>query len=141
MIEVRPFNSLGAANHGGSAGVLTDRSESQVLRLSMIHALLDGSRLIQPEHLAAAVAFWRFSEASVLSIFGGLSKAAGDVLAMLTESAPGELSRDEIRGKTSGHLYGAKLDTALAELAKAGRATSRREQTPGKPRELWRLSQ
>jgi hypothetical protein len=134
------YAELAAANHGGTSGVLTDRAEAQVLRLSMLFALLDCSRIVEPTHLNAALAFWRFAETSVLSIFGGLSKDARNVAAILVEAAPGELSREQIKASASGHIYGERLDMALAELAKLGRATSRREDTGGRPRELWRTA-
>jgi len=120
--------------------VLTDRAEAQILRLAMIFALLDCSRIVGPAHLDAALAFWRFAEASVLAIFGGLSKVARDVAATLAAASPSELSREELNRASGGHLYGERLDAALAELAKAGLAIPRREGTTGRPRELWRAA-
>jgi len=134
------YAELAATDHNAAVGVLTDRAEAQVLRVSMLFALLDCSRIVEPSHLDAALAFWRFAEASVLNIFGGLSKDARNVAAILHAASPDEVSRDDIKCKTSGHLYGERLDTALAELTKAGRATSRREDTAGRPRELWRAA-
>ena len=134
------YTELAATNHSGAAGVLTDRAEAQILRLAMIFALLDCSRIVGPAHLDAALAFWRFAEASVLAIFGGLSKAARDVAATLAAASPSELSREELNRASGGHLYGERLDAALAELAKAGLAIPRREGTTGRPRELWRAA-
>ena len=51
-------------------GAITSRAEAQVLRLSMIYALMDCSSVIKPPHLKAALAFWKYSEASVNMIFG-----------------------------------------------------------------------
>ena len=39
-------------------GALLARAEAQVLRLSMIYALLDGAAVITPTHLTAALALW-----------------------------------------------------------------------------------
>jgi len=133
------YADLAATNHSGTVQCLTDRAEAQVLRLSMISALLERSRTVEPEHLDAALAFWRFAEASVIGIFGGLSRDARNVLAALGEVKPGELSRDEISQRTGRHLYGERLGTALAELARIGQAASRRDNTTGgRARELWR---
>jgi hypothetical protein len=132
------YEELAATNHSGVAGCLTDRAEAQVLRLGMIFALLDCSRIVEPAHLDAALAFWRYCEASVLCVFGGLSKDARNVKSALDAAKPGELSRDEISLKIGKHIYGERLDAALAELAKDGHATSRREETGGRPKELWR---
>ncbi|MEJ7765298.1 MAG: hypothetical protein WKF86_07370, partial [Acidimicrobiales bacterium] len=47
----------------GMLGALTARAEAQQLRLSVIYALLDGSRTIEVPHIEAAQAVWRYSEA------------------------------------------------------------------------------
>lgn len=131
------YAELAATNHSGVAGCLTDRAEAQVLRLSMIFALLDCSRIVEPAHLDAALAFWRYCEASVLRVFGGISKDARNIKSALDAAKPGELSRDEISQKFGKHIYGERLDAALTELAKDGHATSRRGETGGRPNELW----
>lgn len=133
------YAELAETAHGGEVGCLCDRAEAQVLRLGMIFALLDKCRVVEPAHLDAALAVWRYCEASVVSIFGGLSKAARDVLSALTAAKPGELDRDEISKKASGgHLYGERLGHALAELLKAKLAIGpRKDRTGGRPRELW----
>lgn len=138
------YLDLAATNHSGPVAALTDRAEAHVLRLGMIFALLDVSPdgappSVETLHLDAALAVWRFCEASVVAIFGGLSRDARNIAAVLNEAKPDELSRDEISSKTGKHTYGERLDTALAELVKAGRAKCRRdESTGGRPRELWR---
>jgi len=53
----------------GLSGGITSRAEAQVLRLSMIYALMDQSAVIRPEHLNAALAFWDYSDRSVSLIF------------------------------------------------------------------------
>lgn len=132
------YGELAATNHSGAAGVLTDRAEAQTLRLAMIFALLDCSRTIEVPHLDAALAFWRFCEASVVCIFGGLSRDAKAVLDVLTEAKPGELPRSEIAGKAGKQFVGDRLDAALAELVRAGRTVCRgSKQTGGRPSELW----
>lgn len=54
----------------GLVGALTSRAEAQVLRLSVIYALLDGEKLVQVPHLLAASAVWDYCESSVKYIFG-----------------------------------------------------------------------
>jgi hypothetical protein len=53
----------------GLFGVITQRAAPQVLRLSMIYALMDQSRIITKPHLEAALALWDYSEQSVKMIF------------------------------------------------------------------------
>src|SRR5690606_35406405 len=47
----------------------TSRADPQVLRLSMIYALLDGSNEIDACHLRAALAIWDYCDASAKTIF------------------------------------------------------------------------
>lgn len=104
----------------------------------MLLALLDCSRIVELAHLDAALAFWRFAEASVLAVFGGLSRDARNVLAMLADATPGELTLAEISTKAGRHIYGERLTTALAELARAGLVEGRRDTSKaGRPPELW----
>jgi hypothetical protein len=86
----------------GLVGALLARGEAQVLRLSMLYALLDGSSTITRVHLNAALAVWQYCEASALYIFG---KASGDVnadtLLMALEAAyPEGLARKTILEET-----------------------------------------
>src|SRR5262249_271756 len=54
----------------GLLGEITNRAEAQVIRLALIYALLDRARQIDVVHLDAALAVWRFCEASARHIFG-----------------------------------------------------------------------
>jgi hypothetical protein len=63
---------------GGMFGLITNRAEAQVLRLSVIYALLDCSRVIQLPHLMAALAVWEYCESSARYIFGD---STGDPIA------------------------------------------------------------
>ena len=49
--------------HSGLYGAVTSRAEAQVVRLSLIYALLDCSPVIRQEHLLAALALWEYCEA------------------------------------------------------------------------------
>ena len=62
-----------SAEHPEPLGSITSRSEAQVLRLSLIYALLDGSNKIEFGHLQAALAAWDYCFASAQYIFGGLA--------------------------------------------------------------------
>src|SRR5262249_14609951 len=58
------------ADRGGLYGAVTGRAEAQVLRLSMLYALLDGKGVIEEPHLRAALALWAYADASAKIIFG-----------------------------------------------------------------------
>lgn len=124
----------------GLAGDVLARSEAHVLRLSMVYALLDGSRLILPAHLAAAVAVWDYCQASVLHVFGA---ASGDVVAdeiLRHLQTAGELTRTDISGRLGRHVRGDRLRLALEALEQSKRAARRTEGTDGRPVEVWRAT-
>lgn len=54
----------------GKAGVIACRAEAQVIRLSMIYALLDKSSLIYRKHLEAGLAAWDYCAQSTRYLFG-----------------------------------------------------------------------
>lgn len=53
----------------GRVGEILSRSEAQVMRLALLLALLDQSPVIAKPHVEAALAFWRYCEASAAHIF------------------------------------------------------------------------
>src|SRR5262249_23484039 len=59
----------------GLLGAVLSRAEAQVLRLSVVYALLDKSVVVRVEHLQAALAVWEYCERSAVLIFG---KRLGD---------------------------------------------------------------
>jgi hypothetical protein len=92
--ELYPSLSEGRPGLLGSA---TSRAEAQVLRLSMLYALLDSSCTIRQEHLLAAVAIWDFALASARNVFGDSvgDLAADTILAALRRSREG-MTQSEI---------------------------------------------
>jgi hypothetical protein len=53
----------------GLAGAVTSRAETQVVRLALTYALLDGAAAIDAAHVDAALAVWRYCEQSARIIF------------------------------------------------------------------------
>ena len=122
----------------GVVGDVTSRMEAHAVRLMLIYALLDGSRVIKAAHLRAALAVCEYGLRSAQHCFGGLSADARAILAALSNRQPGELTRSEItREVFSGHKSAEALDAALRELEAGGDAKRRDEATNGAPRELW----
>jgi hypothetical protein len=123
----------------GLFGSITSRAEAQVLRLSIIYALLDGVATIGEPHLRAALAVWRYCEDSARFIFGDrlddpLAEAIRDALHEAGETG---LTRREIGEFLSGHATKPQLDAALASLSKLGLAHCATEPTGGRPAERW----
>lgn len=100
--------------------------------------VIDGQRSIRCAHLRSGLALWDYAARSATWATGG---ATGDPLAeqihtALAASADG-LTRTQLRDLFSRNQPAARVDTALAALAHAGRAQRRRQHTAGRPAEIW----
>ena len=118
---------------------MTGRAEAQVLRLSLIYALLDRSHSVKPEHLIAALAFWERVEASVRYIFGDRTgdPVADAILNALQSS--GAMTQADISNLFGRHQSAERIGRALTTLQQAGRIKPERRETGGRPATLWRL--
>ena len=135
----RSYSELADDDSAGLLAAVTSRAEAQVLRLSMIYALLDGGSTIREEHLRAALALWRYCRHSARLIFGGASgDPLLDTILNLVRQQPG-ISRRDIHRATGNHVKAETLVVTLARLRDAGKV--RVETTPapgaGRPTERW----
>jgi hypothetical protein len=122
--DVYPMLSEGKP---GLCGAITSRAEAQVLRLSMIYALMDRSAIIKAPHLQAALAFWDYSEQSVSLIFDDLLgdpnvDRVWDYLRTL-----GRLSRSMIHSILGRNASTGEIDRITGVLQTLGRAEWRKE--------------
>lgn len=123
----------------GLLGSLLARATAQTLRLSMIYALLDCSRIIRREHLKAALALWDFCEQSARYIFGENlgDKNADRILAALRNSSAG-MTRTEINESVfKRNLPSEEIARCLELLTTAQLAYARIEETEGRAAERW----
>jgi hypothetical protein len=122
--------------HPGLFGDVTARSEAQVLRLSMIYALLDKSEVIRREHLEAAYCLWQYCEDSARFIFGD---STGDALAdkLLTAIREQPRSMRDLHKALSGHCSSNQLRATLRRLVEQGLIECRKESSGGRPAEIW----
>jgi hypothetical protein len=131
------YPELAEGTAEGLVGALLSRAEAQVVRLSLVYALLDCSPVVRLPHLTAALALWHHAEASARRIFGGLLglPLADRVHALLAVKGP--LTVTELYRALSRHTTAEKLQAALEVLERGGRA--RRQIVPGKgrPAERW----
>jgi hypothetical protein len=125
----------------GLYGAVTGRAEAQVLRLSMIYALLDGQGLIGESHLRAALALWSYADASARIIFGSEPEnpLIGMVLAKLQEAGAAGMTRTDLHNAFNRNIPAAQLLEALAKLRDRGHAHGEKVKTgkPGAPAERW----
>jgi hypothetical protein len=131
-----------AAERPGLYGAITARAEAQVLRLSLVYALLDQRDRVDAHHLEAALALWRYCDESAWRIFGSPDQEAdGDplatkVLAIIRKNASG-ITRRGIYKATNGHIPARELVAALAKLQDKGLIRMEEIPTEGRPAETW----
>jgi hypothetical protein len=127
----------------GLLGFTTARAEAQVTRLAMIAALWDGSPLIEPVHLIAAMAIWRYCESSVRYIFDDRvgNPVADTILIALKRAHPQGLTRTELSALFSHHTATGKITIALQELETLGLVAmthpAAKANGAGRPTERW----
>ncbi len=131
------YYELAQDDPGGLLGGVVSRGEAQVLRLSLTYALLDGSRRIDPEHIAAAWAVWRYCRDSAAWLFAGRTGSGdADRIIQALRGFPDRLaSRTELSEALGNRPYGSKLDAALDLLCSRGAISRVKQPTGGRPRE------
>jgi hypothetical protein len=128
-----------SAGETGLVGALLARSEAQVLRLSMLYALLDRSGLIREEHLRAALALWQYAERSVRFLFGdSTGNPDADVILRALRADIDGLTRTEVSNLFARHASAARIGRALELLNQKRLARVEHEGTGGRPVERWR---
>jgi len=125
--------------YSGLRGAITARAEAQVLRLSLLYALLDESDTIRTPHLNAALALWDYADRSAAHIFGASlgDPVADDILRALRRSRDG-LTRTDISNFLGRNVPADRIDAALRALEGADLAYCESEETGGRPAERWR---
>ena len=125
----------------GMIGAITSRAEAQVLRLSCVYALLDGSFVITAPHLNAALALWEYLDQSCEVIFEDAigDPVADEILRALRNNLEG-LTRTQIRDLFNRNVKAGKVQPALDLLHKSGLARVAIDGTEsggGRPTERW----
>jgi hypothetical protein len=123
---------------GGLTGALTSRGEAQVVRLSLLYALLDQADTIGEQHLRSALALWDYSARSVAHVFGDSTgnPIADTILRALRATLAG-LTRTEISNLLGRNVRAGEIDQALTELLGRSRAYFTTEETGGRRAERW----
>jgi hypothetical protein len=122
------------------AAEITSRAEAQVLRLSLIYALLDKSPAIRLPHLQAAEELWRYCDDSVKYIFGTKlgDPIADETLTFLQKAGTAGRTRNEIRDYFGRNLRSEDIGRALSMLQEQGHAYNRKDaNTGGRTAERW----
>ena len=120
----------------GLVGSLLARGAAQVLRISLIYALLDESDVIDKPHLEAALAVWEYCEESVRGIFGtSLGNTVADTLyRSMTEEG---LSLSDGYDIFSNHIRAGELLNGFRSLESFGLVEAVSKPTGGRPLTRW----
>lgn len=114
-------------DHSGALGAVTARAEAQVLRLALLHAVMDPDATdIGVPHLRAAIAIWEYCLASACYIFGD-AEADPEVIKLLAALSERDMSLTDINGLFSGHKGKSAIKALLDRLQATGRVTLREE--------------
>jgi hypothetical protein len=124
----------------GMLGSMTSRAEAHVVRLSLIYALLDSKEQIEVEHLRAALAVWKYCEASARFIWGDAlgDPTADDILRELRAAGVDGRTRWDITNHFGRNRTAAELDRALGVLAERGLIRAEKEETGGRSSTRYR---
>ena len=121
-----------------------NRGPAQVLRLSMIFALLANRNDVDLASLEAALDFWAYCRASANHIFSKGQVAAvvdglaGRIMKALSDAGAGGLTRSELVEKLRIRRENrSDFVSVLGRLKADGKVTVRTEATAGRPRETW----
>lgn len=139
------YERLVTTHADGLLGAVMARGVPNVLRLSVIYALLDESNTIRLEHLRAGMAVWQYCEASAAIVFGEKlgNPIADSILNHLREALPEAVTRSDLNTYLGRNKSASEIDQALDILVRNGTAGKVRKNTneyerKGRPPELWR---
>jgi hypothetical protein len=130
----RDLYKEGSISGSGVCAELSARWEAQLMRLALVFALIDGESSVDAQHITAAHAVWRYSEATVRYVYG---ESSGDEVVDKLEAAVSAagvdgLTYSEIQRLWSGHLSTKIRNAAVEKLMASGKARLEVETTGGK---------
>lgn len=130
------YHRLTTVNGPEVIRAVLSRGEAQVLRLSMLMALVAGRSTIERDDLEAALDLWRYSEASARAVFDGGEDRVFTRTLELIQANPG-CTRSAIHAKLGWRVQAVEFVAALSRVKAAGLAVCRVIPTRGRPSERW----
>ncbi len=123
---------------------LHERAAPYVLRVALLLAMLDRSRVVTVAHLDAAAALWQLAEGAWAKVYPDTPREglAGKIERALCEAGPAGLTRTGLRDcpGIGNSVKGAEISRALTQLAEEGLAVKlppRPRETGGRAAEVW----
>ncbi len=135
-IDLYPIVS---AARPGLVGCVTSRAETILARLSLVYALLDGSKTIELKHLESALAMWAYAKDSAEYIFAG--RAANPIAQTILDACErGPISVTDVYGLLSNHATKRQVEIAVQELVTSGEVDISNRETAGRPKKILSLA-
>ncbi len=132
------------ARRPGLFGAATGRAEAQVLRLSLIYALLDCALEIRIEHLEAALEVWRYCQDTAAYLFDKSTghRDADRILSVLEKATSdgGAMTKTELHAGLNNHLTADSMNEALAVLDEQELVQAWSVETGGRRAEMFRVA-
>tara|TARA_B110000240_G_scaffold142278_1_gene157371 strand:- start:964 stop:3045 length:2082 start_codon:yes stop_codon:yes gene_type:complete len=102
----------------GDLGTVTSRAAPQVLRLTMLFAVMEKDNVMKKEHLKAALTLWKYALKSADFIFGNNmnGKTQNKILLGLTTNHNG-LTKTQIHKLFNNHVSKEDINTSLSYLS------------------------
>ena len=129
-----------SADRPGLMGAMTARAEAHCVRLSLLYAMLDCSPVIEVQHLAAALAFWKYAEDSCRYVFGSaLGDPVADRLLDVIRTSPEGVTMTVLHDALGRNLPASRITAALQHLEGLDLIhLERLTKTGGRPAIVWR---
>lgn len=136
--HIYPFLSK---ERSGLIGSMLSRPETQVLRLSLIYALLDRSPEIRVEHVLAALGLWDYCELTVHKVFKNqIGNPDADRILEALRKNPSGLSRAEISFQLFGRHRTPAQNHAINLLLEEKRISLETVKTDGRSKQLYKIA-
>jgi hypothetical protein len=123
----------------GLTGTMIARGEAHVMRLAALHAVLDKSSWIKVEHLGAALAAWKYVEASARYLWGDAlgDRLADELLGFIKAGGVAGVTRTEIRDYLKRNQSADVVGRALGLLLELKLVLREKEEGRGRDVERW----
>jgi hypothetical protein len=134
------YDELVDDDPGGLLGIVVARAPRHVLRLALVHALVEASPRVERRHMDAALALWSYCRASAALVCAGVPVPSRDLSAELLAgiAAAGRrgLSLTEQLNLFGRNVPAGRLRSAREALEEKSLVVSTKERRDGSPRAI-----
>jgi hypothetical protein len=126
-------------SRGGFMGAVLERAPALVLRLAMLHCLVDQMEWIMPKHLETSIMVWDYCEKSARYIFSDKdikNPLAKKILALLTGKP---MSLTEIYKGLGKHVESRAIQATMKSLLERNKVIVNSQKTSGRSKTIYEL--